>query len=311
MFHVMSHADEMALLRRAKAQAGVFSRAQAHAVGFTDQMIRHRLRLGTWLRVGGGGIYLLPSHPWGWRQQCHAALLAHPEGALAGTSAAVLYQMTDGDTAERPHVTVPPSATGTSRLAVVRRSSLLRPRLVEGYRVNSPALVLRELAAEAPDLVRDAYERAVLARRVRPDQVADVAVVASCGRMRGAAALRQLLDEVADERRPQRSVLERWLERVVDDPRLPLSEAEAPAPWDPHHELVDRWFPSLRMIVEADGRAWHARIDAFANDRRRDQEALRLGVPVLRFGYTQIRDEPRRCCDVIVDTARAFGRLAA
>jgi very-short-patch-repair endonuclease len=43
-----------------------------------------------------------------------------------------------------------------------------------------------------------------------------------------------------------------------------------------------------RLIVEADGRCWHTRIDDFERDRWRDNVATTHGYDVLRFTYRQL-----------------------
>lgn len=240
------------LNRIARRQAGVFSRRQYLEAGVTDGQARGHVTRGDWRRVGTGGVYLMASHPWGWHQQCHAALLANPRGVLAGPSAVRAYGLPDPPRTGRPMLVVPPDGFRSRALAEVRRSSLIRPRTVEGYRVNALPYALREVAADAPAAVGPLYESAVLRRQVRFDQVADVAVQASAGRLRGARVLRDLLGQVGPTRQPPRSVLERYLDRALDHPSIPTAQREAPAPWAPPRELVDALIEAWGMIVEAE-----------------------------------------------------------
>ena len=311
IFHAMSvHSPEAALSRIAKRQAGAFSRAQYLAVGVTIGAARGHLVRREWLRTGATGVYLMASHPWGWRQQYHAALLSNAAGVLASVSAARTYCLPDVPAHPRPVVVVPPDVRRAGALADVRRSSLIRPRSVEGFRVNALPYVMRELAAEVPAALGPLYQSAVLAGQVRFDQVADVAVKASAGRMRGARVLREMLDEVGPTRQPPRSVLERHLDRMLDHPSLPPAIREATAPWAPGREFVDALIDEWRMIVEADGRHWHARLAALDNDRRRDHEALRRGIVTVRFGYVDLRDDINGCRAQLLETAEAFGRIS-
>jgi very-short-patch-repair endonuclease len=55
---------------------------------------------------------------------------------------------------------------------------------------------------------------------------------------------------------------------------------------EPHR--VDRLFRSPPLIVEGDGRLWHARLETMDRDRRRDRHALRLGFPTVRFGWHEL-----------------------
>jgi very-short-patch-repair endonuclease len=41
--------------------------------------------------------------------------------------------------------------------------------------------------------------------------------------------------------------------------------------------------PDWNLVIEADGRHWHARVEDFEEDRRRDNELATRGIQVLRF----------------------------
>ncbi len=305
----MTVSPELRILRIGKRQQGVISRAQALTAGLTDRAISRHLVDGTWTRLGSGGVYLLASSPWGWRQRNHAALLAHPLGVLGSVTAARIYGLDEVPTSGLPYLTVPPGARAVSPLAVVHRSSLLRARKVDGFNVNALPLVFREIAATHPDHLAPIFESALVLRRVRVDQVSDAAVQASVGRHRGARHLRELLAGRPQDRRPTQGKLERWLYGLLEDPRFPPHEPQASAPWNPGHEFVDAFLPEWKMVIEADGRIWHTRIAAIANDTRRDQAALTLGIITIRVSYVELRDDPEGVIARILATARAFGRL--
>jgi very-short-patch-repair endonuclease len=60
-------------------------------------------------------------------------------------------------------------------------------------------------------------------------------------------------------------------------------------PWyDGIRGIVDFALPELQLIVEADGRRWHAVTQAQEEDRRRDRRAARHGWTVLRFSGHEI-----------------------
>ena len=56
--------------------------------------------------------------------------------------------------------------------------------------------------------------------------------------------------------------------------------------------LVDVAWPAKKLIVELDGRRWHAVSEAQQNDRRRDRQANAHGWLVLRFGWEEIVERP-------------------
>lgn len=61
--------------------------------------------------------------------------------------------------------------------------------------------------------------------------------------------------------------------------------------------------PDWNLVIEADGRNWHARVEDFEEDRRRDNELATRGVQVLRFTYRMLKADPGGC----LVTMRAVG----
>ena len=119
---------------------------------------------------------------------------------------------------------------------------------------------------------------------------------------------------MGDGRPIAQSVLERHLCAMLDHEEIPPVVGQAVAPWAPWaagDEFVDALIETWDMLVEGDGRLWHARLTAMENDRRRDHEAQRRGLIVVRFGIVELRDDPAGCRRHLVETARSFGRLSA
>lgn len=79
-------------------------------------------------------------------------------------------------------------------------------------------------------------------------------------------------------------------------------------PWyDGVRGIVDLAWPRLGLVVELDGRRWHATTQAQADDRRRDRAATAHGWLVLRFGWQEVVHRPATVVDECrsVLTARA------
>lgn len=68
---------------------------------------------------------------------------------------------------------------------------------------------------------------------------------------------------------------------------------------------VDFLWRSQRVVVEADGFAYHRGSVAFEADHARDLDLRDRGYLVLRFTGDQLREEPGR---VVADVARALGQ---
>jgi very-short-patch-repair endonuclease len=98
------------------------------------------------------------------------------------------------------------------------------------------------------------------------------------------------------------SYLERLLEIVLHDPRLPWWTREYPFSLDGLASRVDFYVPSARVVIEGDGRNWHAKWQAFESDRRRDNALAARGIQVLRFTFEMLKSEPEKCLEQTIAT---------
>jgi Protein of unknown function (DUF559) len=110
------------------------------------------------------------------------------------------------------------------------------------------------------------------------------------------------LGPLLDARRPAEPTPRSRLERRVDDllarSTLPRALAEHPLPGDRGTQRwVDRAWPEAKLILEIDGRTWHAREHAMAKDRARDRAAARAGWLTIRV----LDDEVTSCPDAVLD----------
>ncbi|MGH2701326.1 MAG: endonuclease domain-containing protein [Actinomycetota bacterium] len=99
------------------------------------------------------------------------------------------------------------------------------------------------------------------------------------------------------------SELESAFIRVMRRASFPSPSRQVGVEWDQCHRL-DFVFPDHGLIVEVDGRKWHASRQRFADDRRRDNAATLRDLRVVRLTWEDVtRDEP-----YVVDTiGRALG----
>ncbi len=67
---------------------------------------------------------------------------------------------------------------------------------------------------------------------------------------------------------------------------------------------ADVAFPEQRVVLEADGWAFHSDPEAFAKDRKRQNEIALMGWQVLRFTWLDLTRYPDR---VIAEIAAAIG----
>jgi hypothetical protein len=179
-----------------------------------------------------------------------------------------------------------------------------------GLPVSTPARAVVELGATQPPRVvgRVADD---LVRGGRTSYGAISAVLADVARpgKPGVALVGRLLDARGDGYVPPASELERAMFDVLAAGGLPPPERQVPLPGrGAVAGVVDAAYRDARMVLEADGRRWHTRMEAARRDRERDAQVVRAGWVTLRFVYEQIHHEPADVCAVVADT-RA-GRLA-
>jgi very-short-patch-repair endonuclease len=100
---------------------------------------------------------------------------------------------------------------------------------------------------------------------------------------------------------PTETELERRLRMLVDQPEIPPVRWQAPFPGRaPGRQRVDALIDEWRLVLEADGRAWHTRVEDFERDKRRDGDAAAAGYQTLRFTWRQLTREPDWCWSVLL-----------
>ena len=284
-------------------QSGVIARRQAVANGYSAKMIRSRVASGRWQAMSTT-VFRVAGSPASWQQRCWIAILEHPSAGLSHNSAAVLHGL-DGFRPGKIHVTVSPVGRHDSTTAVVHRSRHAEVVRIDGFPCNTFAQTIIQLAGNwHPGVVRRALHAGVAADPQRLDQVHARAASLRDRRMPGMPALMELLEEL-DGDEPAGSELEhRLLGLLAKVPGLPPIRRQQRAPWsDPVASIFDVTVPSWRLVIEADGRRWHGRLDAFEHDRWRDAEAAAHGLMIMRFTWQRITQDEAG----VIDQLQRFG----
>lgn len=274
----------------AMRQHAVVGRSELLDAGLTERMIDHRLHR-RFLRELAPSTYALDGYPATWQRQYKAAELSVPGSAIAGLAAARVHEL-ESFKVVRPEVVGGYTRSVRSTLATVHRSSGRLTTTVDGIRVTTVAQTLFDIVARV-DVRRleRATDGALLDRKMAVDELVERLVAHERSRKPGIATWRALVGERAgDGWSPPESVLEALLwdafERV---PGHPDAFRQASPPWWPpgagRHDIV---VPAWRLILEADGRRWHARVHDFDSDRWRDNVAAANGYRVQRFTYTHL-----------------------
>jgi hypothetical protein len=288
----------------AESQHGVITSRQLADIGLSLRSIENRLAAGELRRVAGG-TYIANGAARTKLQDCAVAVLSRDGSILSGRSAAWLHGFAGVVVPSRPEITVASTASGRSPVAKVRRSQHLRHiRVVDlhGLPVASQVETVFRMA--------EYVGRARLMRFIDDQLIADGNCLSELGdvylrhqgeRLRGMATLRPILLERLDgEKAPTESVLETIALELLGDVDLPPLIRQAPLPWAPEAGRVDFLIPDWRLIIEVDGRKWHARTESFESDRLRDNAAAAAGYAVVRFTWRMLTVEPDRCLSQIL-----------
>lgn len=299
--------DIRSLNRLASAQAGVLNIRQVRLAGFTRSGVHYRLDTGQWARLDDS-VCAVAAFPDTWERRQWAAVLSRERAALTHWTACRLFGMSDVP-AHQPTILVPRGSNTRSAIARVFESDQfdrIATTRVDGLPVTTmPETVLV--------LARD-VERDLLTR------VLDQSIVMGILDLR---AMSQTIDREAGRRTPGTPILRRLtasrlptapsksstylnrlLEIVLGDPRVP--------PWTREHEFsldgipsrVDVFIAVARLVIEADGRNWHSRWENMESDRTRDNALAARGIQVLRYTYEMLTKNPEKCLGEILATCR-------
>jgi very-short-patch-repair endonuclease len=295
---------------RAGRRAGVFTRAEVTAAGGDKYLVARRVRAGRWNRWWAD-IFSLASHPASHDQLRWVAVLAAGAGGHLSFEAAaeqhgiagIQRGLVAATTRRSNHIEIP--AISFHQLDDVLPHHLT---VAGGFPVTTPARTVVDLAAVvSAGRLGVALEDVVVRRLARLGDIRDVLGEVRRHGKPGVARLVAAL-EARDGQPPPASELERRLHQAAARAGVQLSR-QHPLPARPVIAgLVDGAVLESMLILEADGRRWHARMSDMARDRQRDREAARLGWLTLRFLYDDlVHDLQGSADDIAVTHAQRTG----
>lgn len=288
----METSAEVQCLRLAATQHGVVSRTQALQCGVTARQITVRLDSGRW-QVVMPGVYRVEGSPQTWRQRLKAAALWAGEGfAVSHHAAAALWGFGRYD--EGPVELTLARYARAPRGVVLHQARVLAPRDVaslEKLRVTTVERTLLDLAACDPfEDVRAACDEALRRKWTNTERLS-VAVARAAGRP-GVGLIGSLVDGYVGGRGPTESELEARVAEVLEACGLPSPVRQARVVVGDRVRRLDFRIPGTRVVIEADGYAWHSSPEAFERDRQRDNALIARGFTVLHWTWRALREEP-------------------
>ena len=280
---------------QAARQDNVFSLDQAVAAGADKDVRSRRLKSKLWIPVGARA-YRPAAAPITWRGLLRAAVWDAGANSLISHDAAAQVYRFPGFDKNAVEVLVPKSLDHICAIAKVhesRRFELVHPRMMWGIPVVAPADTLVHVAPSL-GLKRLAWltDELLLGKKfdIRVLNAAFGRLAPSCNGMRGLRAV--LSDHAPGEPVPE-SQLERLFIKFAQKYQLPPFARQINLPGrDQWPGRVDFFWPELRLIIELDGRRWHARFADFDRDHKRDLHFLALGYPTARITWTMLTEDP-------------------
>jgi very-short-patch-repair endonuclease len=280
------------LHRRASAQLGLLTRAQAIAAGLTRRQIAYRLHTGAW-QLAAPGVYRLAGTPPDPDLPLLAAVLA-TGGAASHRSAAHRLGLL-GRRPVRPEITV---GRGRSHpgAAIVHRPLDFAPSDVcdvRGIACTTATRTLVDLGAVVgAAVVDDALHRALrLDLTTYDDVVARYFSLSRPGRA-GCGPLRAVLLEHDPAMAPAESDLETLLLRILRDAGLPEPARQHEVVVHGERFRIDIAYPELRIAIEGDGFGVHTEREQFERDHARQNLLVLDGWLILRFTWRQLCTRP-------------------
>ncbi|HZN13826.1 MAG TPA: hypothetical protein VFB78_06155 [Acidimicrobiales bacterium] len=301
------HIDH-AIAALAATQESKFARRQVLALGGDDHFIDQRLDNNDWV-LEAPGTYGEPGVASTYRGRLWVAHLAVGPKSIVSHEAAAQVRKVDGFRKGRVVLTAPHGDHPRVKGAMIRQSTDLDRHawtLVGGLPVMTIPWVFVDMAGVSGGRtirLGVALDIAVTARQTTYAEVGEcLQRVARRGKP-GVRTMTAVLDERGPGHIPPASQLERELDELIDRFALPVPRRQYAHPGRQFVTgCVDRAFVDAQLVLEADSRRWHTRIQDIRRDRERDNDAARAGWQTLRVLREHILGDPEGTAATIRET---------
>jgi hypothetical protein len=299
----------VALMELSARQYGLFSRSQALDLGISPGMLDRALDSGR-ITHEADAVYGIPGWPESWHRRLWRAYLATgPHAVVSFETAAAIERLTNYPPG-RLVLTTPHGDHHWHGLADMRQRTDMHPdhiTVMQGLRVTTVVRTLFDLAAvSGKQRLAVAIEDAHIVGQCRLEELQAFYDELRRPGKKGMRMLGRILSERGPGYVPPESWLQRRMLKVLEDGGLPRPSVEVQLPWRTQRESrTDALYVPQRVLLEADGRRWHTRVDQMAEDRRRDREAINHGYRPLRFVYEELRYDPQMVVETVRDALAA------
>ncbi|MFK8024781.1 MAG: type IV toxin-antitoxin system AbiEi family antitoxin domain-containing protein [Ilumatobacter sp.] len=279
--------------RLAAEQDGVVSTQDLRELGLTPKQVRRRVDAG-WLTKAAPRVFRITGSPDTHRQRLRIGLLSlGPQSWVSYEAAAALHGLDRSDR-DAVEFTVPRGGAQASLDATVHTTTMWSASdaaHVTGLRTTSATRTIIDLAhSRAPQArVEAAFDSAVRSGASHPQVLAErLTTLRGSGRW-GCRLIDRILPDSGVE-----SPLERRFLRLVVGAGLPRPIMQAvQRDLDGRHVArVDFFYEHQRLAVEVTGRRGHVSDRERSRDAQRRNELQELGIAVIEFTSTTIRNDP-------------------
>ena len=274
----------------------------------TADAIKHRLATGYWIAVLPGVYVLAGSRNTYDRRLWVGWLAVGPDAVVSHEAAAQVHGIPN---VIRNRVVLMNAHGQHHRLPgiVVHQLDDVLPdhrTSVDGLPVTTPARTVVDLAAAVhPARLLPIVEGT---HHARISSYADIGECMTSIARRGKPGIRSLakvLDRLTGTKAVTMSKLERQLFEALSAAGLPRPQSQFPFPGRSFtNGCVDAAYVDAKLVIEADGRAWHTRITDLKRDHERDADAARHGWQTLRLLHEHITGDPKGTAQLIRDVRR-------
>jgi hypothetical protein len=285
------------VLRDAERQHGVFTTSQARAAGIDHQRESRLVADGRWESLGLGLLRVVGS-PQTWRQALWLGVLEAPPGsAVSHWAMAQLHGLPERWRRDEVHVLALHDLDHRARHSNLHQTRSLpaaHVTEVDGIPGTTIARTIFDLArtesAEWIGILLDAgLHRCGMTVEEMVDTTLDLAKRGRTGtrKMRFLVSERMGLDYV-----PTESVLEAEFVNLCSAYSLPVPERQVLLGDD--EDVIGRvdFFYRAGLVIELDGRAYHAGLIQQRDDAERDRRFKAIGIDTLRLTWFEVVRDP-------------------
>ena len=287
-----------------RKQFGLVQRAQLLQIGFSPSGICRASNRGELARFLPG-VWRITSAPRCWEQRPLGDVLWAGESSVVSHITSAHLQEVLPRTASAIEITSQRSAASRPGI-VTHRCSLQSVEMVNirGIPCTSVYRTLADLCASQPvQISEQALDAALRMGRVGYERLCDYAAGAASRSVRGSRTLKRLLRARGSDEALSESEAESLFGRLMRKGGFPQGIRQAPRPGS-RSGRVDFYYPEQDVVIEIDGRKFHAGRIEQKRDKRHDNELNLHGKRVLRLTWEDLTVDESYVLEVV---GRALG----